>query len=58
MRINDRSSAAGSVTTPLTDSHWDREWAPIGLWFPVIGILSALLITTTLYAAYRLTHRH
>lgn len=56
VRIDD-GSAARSKTTPLTDAQWDRDWTPIGVWFPVVGILVALAITAALYGVYALTQR-
>lgn len=56
-RIVEGASAARPNQTPLTDAQWDREWTPVGLWFPVVGILGALLITAVLYGVQRSIHR-
>ncbi|GAA1905464.1 hypothetical protein LX12_000571 [Williamsia serinedens] len=53
----EEGSDAGATTTPLTEGLWDREWAPIGLWFPVVGILVALVITAALYGIHLLAQR-
>ncbi len=58
VRISEKASAVGPSETPLTDGQWARAWTPIGLWFPIVGILSALLVTAALCGAYRLTQRH
>lgn len=49
------SQNAASDAEPITSAPWNHELAPINWWFPVIGVLSALLLTLLLHSAHRIT---
>lgn len=58
VRSEQGSSSAPLTTDLIAGGPWSYELAPVPVWFPAIGIASAVMLSIAMYSAHRAVRRY